>query len=145
MTVRLALAASVICLLLFGQSAHLSAQAGDTYKARLGVVPVDASNQPTISGSGTVTAVLKGSRLAITGTFSGLQSPATIARIHVGPKGIRGPAALDLSVTKATSGTLQGDLALTAAQVDHLKRGRLYVQLHSEKAPDGNLWGWLLP
>jgi hypothetical protein len=22
--------------------------------------------------------------------------------------------------------------------------GRFYIQLHSEKAPEGNLWGWLL-
>lgn len=145
MTVRPALTAIVVCLLVGGHSTHTLAQAGDIYKARLGVVPVDATNQPTISGSGSVTAVLKGSRLSITGTFAGLQSPATIARIHVAPKGIRGPSALDLIVTKATSGTLQGEVALTAAQVDHLRRGRLYVQLHSEKAADGNLWGWLLP
>lgn len=145
MTDRRALTAIVICLLISTNIARTSAQAGDTYKARLGVVPIDATLQPTISGSGTVTAVLTGSRLSITGTFSGLQSPATIARIHVGPKGIRGRAVLDLTVTKASAGTLQGELTLTAAQVDHLKRGRLYVQLHSEKAVDGNLWGWLLP
>ena len=27
---------------------------------------------------------------------------------------------------------------------DDLNRERLYVQLYSEKAPEGNLWGWLL-
>jgi hypothetical protein len=89
--------------------------------------------------------VLTGTRLSISGTFSGLQTPATIAQIHIGPRGISGPPALDLTVTKATSGTLQGDLMLTSAQVDHLKRGRLYILVHSEKAPDGNLRGWLLP
>jgi hypothetical protein len=26
-----------------------------------------------------------------------------------------------------------------------LRQGRMYLQLHSESAPDGNLWGWLLP
>ena len=30
-------------------------------------------------------------------------------------------------------------------QLADLEKGRLYVQLHSEKAPDGNLWGWLMP
>ena len=24
-------------------------------------------------------------------------------------------------------------------------RHQVYVQIHSEKAPEGNLWGWLLP
>ena len=33
---------------------------------------------------------------------------------------------------------------LTAEQIESLKKGRFYVQLSSEKAPDGNLWGWLL-
>ncbi len=60
---------------------------------------------------------------------------------------MRGPNVLDLAVAKtdATSGTLSGSLDLTAIQVADLEKGRLYVQLHSEKAPDGNLWGWLLP
>ncbi len=116
-----------------------------TYHARLFPLPVDANTQATTTGGGSVSATLKGATLTITGTFAGLQKPATVGRIHVGPRGIRGPAALELVVMKATSGTVQGELLLSTAQVDHLKRGRLYVQIHSEAAPDGNLWGWLLP
>ena len=26
-----------------------------------------------------------------------------------------------------------------------LRQGRVYVQVNSQKAPEGNLWGWLLP
>jgi hypothetical protein len=54
---------------------------------------------------------------------------------------------LELALTKtdAASGTLSGSFTLTPIQVADLEKGRLYVQLHSEKAPDGNLWGWLLP
>jgi hypothetical protein len=47
-------------------------------------------------------------------------------------------------VSKAVAGTLSGDLELTAQQVQDLRRERFYVQLHSEEAPEGNLWGWLL-
>lgn len=136
---------STIAVVLGLAGGVVAAQGDEVYRARLGVTPVDANNQPFVTGSGAVTAVLKGRRLSISGTFTGLQSPATVARIHVGSKGIRGPAVLDLTITKSTSGTIQGELTLTAAQVDHLKRSRLYVQLHSEKAADGNLWGWLLP
>ena len=121
------------------------AQGAQTFKARLSPMPVDATTQTGTTGVGAVTAVLTGTKLSISGTFSGLQTPATIAQVHLGPKGISGPPVLDLTVTKAISGTLQGDLMLTSAQVDHLKRGRLYIQVHSEKAPDGNLRGWLLP
>jgi hypothetical protein len=33
---------------------------------------------------------------------------------------------------------------LTPDQVDSLKKGRLYVQISSEKSPEGTLWGWIL-
>jgi len=126
----------------------LTAQQPKTFRGRLSPVPIDVSMQATIAGSGTVSAVLTGSKLAITGTFDGLKSPATIAQIHKGPvRGVRGPKVLDLTVAKtdAASGTLSGTFDLTAIQIADLEKGRLYVQLHSEKAPDGNLWGWLLP
>ena len=136
---------ALIAILILALIPLVHAQGAQTFKARLSPVPVDATNQAATTGLGAATAVLTGTKLSISGTFSGLQGPATIAQIHIGPKGISGPPALDLMVTRATSGTLQGELMLTSAQVDHLKRGRLYIQIHSEKAPDGNLRGWLLP
>ena len=137
---------SIIAITIFlALTALVYAQNAQTFKARLSPMPVDATNQAGTTGLGAVTAVLAGTKLSVSGTFSGLQTPATIAQVHAGPKGISGPAVLDLTVTKATSGTLQGELMLTSAQVEHLKRGRLYIQIHSEKAPDGNLRGWLLP
>jgi hypothetical protein len=27
--------------------------------------------------------------------------------------------------------------------VEGLRKGKFYIQIHSEKAPDGILWGWL--
>lgn len=123
----------------------LPAQA-PVYRARLSVVPIDIPMQATVTGSGSATATLKGSALTITGTFSGLKTPATAARVHRGPRtAMRGPAIGDLTATAATSGTISGTLELTKQQVDDLAAGRLYLQLHSEKAPEGNLWGWLLP
>ena len=138
---------SLTFILLIGIVA-LTAQQPKTFKARLSPVPIDVSMQATIAGSGSVSAVLTGTKLAITGTFDGLKSPATIAQIHKGPvKGVRGPNVFDLTVfkTDAASGTLSGSFDLTPIQLADLEKGRLYVQLHSEKAPDGNLWGWLLP
>ena len=127
----------------------ISAQSTKTFKARLSPVPIDVAMQATVAGTGSVSAVLTGTKLAITGTFEGLRSPATIAQVHKGPvRGTRGPVAFELTVSKAsdgTSGTLTGSLELTTIQLADLEKGRLYVQLHSEKAPEGNLWGWLLP
>jgi hypothetical protein len=127
--------------------APASAQGAKTYKARLSTVPIDLSMQATIAGSGTISAVLTGTKLTVTGTFDGLRSPATIAQIRKGQRGVRGSVVpgLDLKVSGETSGTIAGTLALNPAQVSDLEKGWLYVQLHSEKAPEGNLWGWLLP
>jgi len=125
----------------------LTAQQPKTFKGRLSPVPIDVAMQATIAGSGSVSAVLTGTKLVVTGTFDGLKSPATIAQIHKSPvRGVRGPNVFDLTVAKtdAVSGTLSGAFDLTPIQLADLEKGRLYVQLHSEKAPDGNLWGWLL-
>jgi CHRD domain len=121
------------------------AQAVRTFKARLSPVPLDVAMQATVSGSGSVTATLTGTRLVVNGTFEGLKSPATIVQIHKGQRGVRGPAILDLKATNGTSGTISGEIDLSRQQVENLQKSWLYVQLHSEKAPDGNLWGWLLP
>jgi hypothetical protein len=129
-------------------AASATSQQSKAFKTRLAPVPIDVSMQATVAGSGSVTAVLTGTKLAITGTFDGLKSPATIAQIHKSPvRGVRGPNVLDLTVTKtdASSGTIAGAFDLTSIQIADLEKGRLYVQLHSETAPDGTLWGWLMP
>ena len=108
-------------------------------------VPIDQTQTSTITGTGSVTATLNGAKLTVSGTFEGMKSPATIAQIHMGQRGVRGPAVLDLQATKATSGTVSGTFDLTPQQLQDVQGSRFYVQLHSEKAPDGNLWGWLLP
>jgi hypothetical protein len=121
-------------------------QADLRFRARLSFVPLDLAMQNTIAGTGAATATLSGTRLTISGTFKDLKTPATVARVHAGRgKGIRGPAVFDLEVTQATSGTLQGAYELSSAQLQDLKKGHWYIQLHSQKAPEGNLWGWLLP
>jgi len=115
------------------------------YRARLSPVPLDVAMQATIAGSGVVTATLNGTTLALTGNYAGLVTASTVARVHRGPRtAMRGPAIGDLKVTPGTSGTIAGSLELTKEQADDLASGRLYIQLHSEKAPEGNLWGWLL-
>jgi len=116
-----------------------------TYRTRLSLISLDIPMQSTVAGSGAVTATVKGTTLIINGTFSGLKTPATVVRVHRSPRtAMRGPSIGDLAATSATNGTISGSIELTKEQVDDLAAGRLYVQLHSEKAPDGNLWGWLL-
>lgn len=119
------------------------AQEGAGFKARLSLVPVDAVTSRTTSGTGSVTGVLIGNSLFITGTFDGLNSRAMSAHLHRGPKGQRGPVAFPLSVAKAVSGVLGGSVELTASQIDELKKGQYYVQIHTDSNPDGEIRGWL--
>src|SRR4030095_2075649 len=142
--------AMVAGLLWAGLSAF--GQAPQTYQARLSVVPVanpagraNIDESATVFAAANVTATLTGTRLIVAGTFEGFKSPASIAQIRSGPAmGVRGPVLFDLTVTKATKGTISGTLDLTQAQVDLLKNSRLYIQIHNENTPEGALWGWFL-
>lgn len=116
-----------------------------SFRARLSMVPIDPATAASVTGIGEADATLRGETLVISGTFKGLQGPATAARLHAGSfTGVRGEPFADLTVTKSTAGSISGSVELTPAQVDALRAGRVYIQIHSEAAPDGNLWGWLL-
>ena len=115
------------------------------YSARLGRMPVDSRTQSTIAGSGHADADLDGNELTIEGNFAGLLGPATVANLHIGiAVGARGPAIAPLAVDGVVDGKVSGTVRLTRDQAEALRAGRLYIQVHSEAAPDGNLWGWLL-
>jgi hypothetical protein len=141
-----------IPVIFFGIAALLFAHAAspqnapniETFKARLTPVPIDVSMQAAVAGIGEATAVLAGKQVTISGTFEGLRSPATSAQIRRAPKGLRGPVIFDLTISKAAKGAISGTFELTPEQLADLRGGRWYVQLQSERAPDGNLWGWLL-
>jgi hypothetical protein len=119
----------------------------DQFKARLSPTPVESSTFASITGSGSATASLTGRRLVVRGTFEGMKAAATIGQIHLGPRGVRGPVMFDLVITKAAAGagTFTGTFNLTPELVEGVKASRFYIQIHSEKATEGNLWGWLLP
>lgn len=122
-----------------------STQDQEKYKVRLATVPMDGGMRGTVAGKGAATAVLTGAKLTVTGTFEGLLSPATAAHVHRGPAmGVRGSSFADLVVEKSAKGTVSGSVDLTPEQLRGLRAGQLYIQISSEKAPEGNLWGWFV-
>ena len=124
--------------------AVLSVHAEDErlFRARLSAMSTPAAYG---TGVGTVTVVLAGTELSISGTFEGLPSPVTAVRLHKGAKGVRGPAVADLAVFGRTNGTISGVTELSPSQLSDMDSGSYYVQLHTEKVATGHLWGWLLP
>ena len=122
------------------------ALAVDNYQTNIGPTPKNGRQGANVQGRGTVLATLDGNIFKIQGTFAGLSSPATQARLHIGNvMGGTGPAIGPLNIPLAKSGDIAGTFTLTPVQVAGLKVGKLYVMLDSQSAPKGNLWGWFQP
>jgi hypothetical protein len=123
----------------------LSFAQASNFRARLSEVPVDPQTVRTITGVGEVFATLNGSTLSVTGTFRGMSSAATIAHVHQAPKAMNGPPIGALEVTPAPTGEVSGQLELTVEQAEALTGESLYIVIHSENNPGGEIRGWLLP
>jgi len=120
--------------------------AADNYQTDIGPTPKNGTQGANVQGRGTVLATLDNNTFIVQGKFSGLSSPATEARLHMGNvMGGIGPAIGGLKIAQAQSGEISGTFTLTPGQVAALKVGRLYVMLDSQSAPKGNLWGWFQP
>jgi hypothetical protein len=119
--------------------------AAEKYQVYLSAMPFNDATQPLMTGKGSAWATLDGDTLSISGTFTGLSGPATKARLCIsrGP-GIPGNPLVDLTLSGEVAGKVTGQTKLNPAQVAALRSGKLYIQIDSEKAPSGHLWGWLL-
>jgi len=132
-------------LLLLAAPAPAMAAGAATYEAELDPTPFDATNRADVIESiGNVTAMLDGSTLTVKGTFSNFTSPAIGGSFRIGlAKGVPGDAIGALTVYHARQGAFSGSIKLNAMQLTALKRQSLYIRIDSQKAPDGNVQGWL--
>lgn len=116
------------------------------FATRLTAVAYDGAMRANVQGDGQVSATLDGNKLTLSGHFTALPSAATSARLYSGPGiGVPGGPILDVQLSGQTDGTLSGNFTLNSKQLAALRQGHIYVQVNSDKAPEGNLWGWLLP
>lgn len=134
---------NLFCALALLVSAAPALAAG--YDAELDPVPFDASNRAIVIDSiGNARATLDGSTLTVQGNFSNFTSPATGGSVRIGlAKGVPGDAIGSLTADHVTSGHFSGSVKLDSAQIAALKKQAIYVRIDSEKAPDGNVQGWL--
>ncbi|HEX4026926.1 MAG TPA: hypothetical protein VHX18_04845 [Rhizomicrobium sp.] len=134
---------SLYCALALVLSATPVLAAG--YDAELDPVPFDASNRAIVIDSiGDASATLDGSTLTVKGNFSNFTSPATGGSLRIGlAKGVPGDAIGSLTADHAISGHFSGSIKLNNDQIAALKKQAIYVRIDSEKAPDGNVQGWL--
>jgi len=132
-------------------AAGASAAAGATnkqeqFETRLAPSPMTDGQHAGNPGEGRARASLDGNKLTVSADFHGLSSNAIAAQLYEGAGIARpGPKAFDLTVAPAMSGTVSGMVTLSSKQAAALRAGHFYLQINSQKAPDGNLTGWLMP
>jgi hypothetical protein len=125
---------------------YAAAASSSTFHVRLSPGPRLVGTRADRSGSGSVTATLQGNTLTLQGSFNGLQAVPTGAHLHMGSlPGVRGPVIAILIVSQDTTGTLSGTVQLNSQQLAALRKGGLYIEIDSDKAPEGDLWGWIMP
>lgn len=131
--------------LLFGALLFIpaSAMAQDSYRVRLSPMPTTPQTVTTITGEGEVILTLNGNTLSVSGNFAGMSSVATMAHVHNGPPAQPGPVVHQLQVSEATAGEISAELELSDEQVEALRNNELYIQIHSENNPPGELRGWI--
>jgi len=87
-------------------------------------------------------------RVAEDGTVSGSVTTkdvqGTMAHIHRGAKGTNGPVIVPLDKNGDTY-TVPAGRKLTQAQIDDLKKGNLYVNVHTNRNKGGEVRGQLQP
>jgi hypothetical protein len=139
------MSALLFCACFLGMLLGASAPDDTTFHFRLSPGPRLVGTRADTSGSGSVTAILEGSQLSLKGSFAGLLDVPTSAHLSMGSlPGVRGPVIAGLTVSPATSGTVSGTVQLTPEQLSALRKGGLYVEIDSAKAPEGDLWGWIM-
>jgi hypothetical protein len=97
------------------------------------------------NASGSATATLEGNTLTLEGSYEGMVVAGPGAHIH-GPASVSANAGIlfPLEFDNATGTLSGGPFTLDLAQLQQLQDGLLYVNLHSEAHPTGEIRGQLL-
>ena len=106
-------------------------------------VPLSGSNEVPPNAStavGMARIDLSGMALKWTVTYSGTTGPVTAGHFH-GPAPAGANAGVVLPFTGSMASPIEGSATLTQAQVDQLKAGLWYVNLHTAAHPGGELRG----
>jgi len=138
------IAAFALC---FSQS--VPARAADTETAPVRFyADMTARQQPAaVYSDGTATVDLtldrKTLQLNWTITFSGLTSAPTGLHIHNNRPGSHGPLIYDLTPKspQTFAGPLSGTVTMSGAEFQYLLERHLYIDLHTEKYPEGEIRG----
>ncbi len=134
-----------VAMILFSVSSPPLTAQGEVYRARLSPMPTTPQTVSSITGEGEIILTLNGNTLSVQGSFAGMGSVATMAHLHNGPPAQPGPVAAALEISRAPNGEISGEIELSDDLLTALRNNSLYVQVHSEGNPPGELRGWIFP
>lgn len=115
------------------------------------------------TGSATLTLNTATNQWTMSVTFAGLTTPTVMAHIHRAPAGVAGPviigldgmalgggqpawSLIPLGVTSfSTPSPAAAPFAFPPDELDDLRAGNLYVNIHSSQFPGGEIRGQLVP
>ena len=133
-----AIAAAAGLVLLTAGAAHAS-----QYNVTTTLKGADEVPPNTTTGKGTVSAMLDTTTKAFsyTITYAGLTGPATAAHFH-GPAAPGSNAPPIITMTSLAS-PIRGTTTLTDAQINDLRNGKWYFNVHTAAHPGGEIRGQL--
>lgn len=129
---RLSGAVPLALLLLASASLYAQQPITITLKGDAEVPPVSTA----ATGTGQITALAE---RTISGSIKTTGMVPTVAHIHEAAVGKNGPPIITLTKTSNDSFVVPDHATLTEAQYTSYVAGNLYVNVHSEKHPDGEI------
>ena len=93
-------------------------------------------------GSGTITV---NADMSVSGTVKTTGLVGTVAHIHVGAEGKKGPVIVTFVKSDDNNWTVPVGTMFTADQYASYKAGNLYINVHSDANKDGEIRGQLKP
>ena len=131
----------IVAVAIAGSAAMLGSCASIQYKESGQQVILYGTNEVppiTTSAYGTGTVNIASDR-SVVATVNALYMTATAAHIHEGPAGANGPVIVPFTKISDNVFVAPEGARLTDAQYASYKAGKLYVNVHSEKYPGGEV------
>lgn len=120
----------------------------DPLTARLDSVAFTNETRRLVSGVGGVVATISdGGVVTLVGNYGGLASPATSIVVLKGPRtGVPGQERLAAFpvAQPSTRGSFSERIRMSKSNLAALLAGQIYLQIVTETAPDGAIWGWII-
>jgi CHRD domain len=89
--------------------------------------------------------IVVGQDMSVTGDVETSEIEGTMAHIHQGALGVRGPIVVTLEKTSATQWSVPANTGLTAVQYEAYEASELYVNVHSVAHTSGEIRVQLIP